>query len=81
MGIILSEVENKNIVNRIPYTIAAAMVVPNGTTGQSFPAYSFANNIKKAVEIHRIFVRFQPFDNASPPTIVTPNFLVKKFQA
>lgn len=75
MGRLPDYFAGKPISFRIPFTITGELIVLNGTTGLSFPPETFRHNIDKPIEIHRMIIRLDPFDNADPPEILPLPFV------
>jgi len=48
------------------------IVIANNTTGIQYPEATFLHNADKPFEVHRMIARITPFDNQTPPVVLSP---------
>jgi len=64
MGRLPTTWANKIITMRTPYEMDGELTITSGQSGQQFPDATFANNIDKPFEIHRMIPRITALDSS-----------------
>jgi hypothetical protein len=79
MGRLPAKFAGKDICFRVPHSMPGEHTIEANAPGQQFPEATFAHNIDKPFEIHRMIVRLTAFDGSDPPVIlvVQPTVLEK----
>lgn len=73
MGRLPSHWAEKLITMRIPYEMDGELTLTSGATGQQFPDATFANNIDKPFEIHRMIPRVTALDSTGVALATQPD--------
>jgi len=73
MGRLPSTWAEKLITMRTPYEMDGELMVASGATGQQYPDATFANNIDKPFEIHRMIPRVTALDSSGVPLATQPD--------
>lgn len=73
MGRLPSSWAEKLITMRIPYEMSGELVLTSAQTGQQFPDATFANNIDKPFEIHRLIPRVTALDDTGVALSTQPD--------
>lgn len=73
MGRLPSEFAKRVITQRIPYNMPGELILRTGQTGQQFPDATFANNIDKPFEIHRVKPWITALDSQGVALVTQPD--------